>query len=229
MSIALDTPIKTMKQAWDYVGGLSNPSKMPGYSYGLPAEKCKVGSKLRKKKNSVCSDCYALKGQYQFPNVKEAQENRLQCIDKPYWTMAMVKLLLIKQRNARKIDADYFRWHDSGDIQSVQHLLKIMEVVKATPSIDHWLPTREVGMVLKFLDQGNTIPTNMIIRISAMFIGQQPMLHPLFKDVPGIAYSAVSLDGEGVIECKAYTRDGFCGPCRKCWKSEDTIISYPQH
>jgi hypothetical protein len=229
MSIALDTPINTMKEAWQYVGGLSNASKMPGYSYGIPAEKCKVGSKLRKKKNSVCSDCYALKGQYQFPNVKEAQEKRLKCIDKEYWVMAMAKVILAKQKNARKTDADYFRWHDAGDIQSVDHLKKIIEVVKLTPSVEHWLPTREVGMVLNFLDEGNTVPDNMIIRISAMFIGQEPVLHPLFKDVPGIAYSAVGLDREGVTQCEAYTRGGECGPCRLCWEDTDEIISYPQH
>ena len=27
-------------------GGLSKPSKMPGYAYNLPATECKVGSKL---------------------------------------------------------------------------------------------------------------------------------------------------------------------------------------
>jgi len=32
------------------VGGLSNPSKMPGFGYSLPAEKCGAGSKLREGK-----------------------------------------------------------------------------------------------------------------------------------------------------------------------------------
>ena len=29
-------------------GGLSKPSKMPGYAYNLPATECKVGAKLAK-------------------------------------------------------------------------------------------------------------------------------------------------------------------------------------
>ena len=35
-------------QAFKLVGGLSRPSKMPGFAYGLPAKECKTGSKLQK-------------------------------------------------------------------------------------------------------------------------------------------------------------------------------------
>ena len=35
------------KEAWALVGGLSKPSKMPGWSIGIPAKECKTGSKLR--------------------------------------------------------------------------------------------------------------------------------------------------------------------------------------
>jgi len=50
---------------------LTRTSKMPGLSYSLPAWECKTGSKLRKVKNSVCSACYALKGNYtRYKNIK---------------------------------------------------------------------------------------------------------------------------------------------------------------
>ena len=35
-------------EALKLVGGLSKPSKMPGWAYGLPAKECKTGSKLVK-------------------------------------------------------------------------------------------------------------------------------------------------------------------------------------
>ena len=50
------------QEAWDLVGGLSKPSKMPGWSIGIPAKECKTGAKLRLVQGSVCYDCYALKG-----------------------------------------------------------------------------------------------------------------------------------------------------------------------
>ena len=61
------------KEAWALVGGLSKPSKMPGWAIGIPAKECKTGSKLRLIPNSVCSECYALKNCYMFKVVQEAQ------------------------------------------------------------------------------------------------------------------------------------------------------------
>ena len=67
-------------EALKIVGGLSKPSKMPGWAYGLPAKECKTGSKLRKVKDSVCYNCYALKGCYVFKVVQEVQYRRLESI-----------------------------------------------------------------------------------------------------------------------------------------------------
>ena len=43
-----------VSEAREFVGGLSNASKMNCKSYGLPAQACKVGGKLRKVKGSTC-------------------------------------------------------------------------------------------------------------------------------------------------------------------------------
>ena len=43
------------KEALKIIGGsLSKPSKMPGWSIGLPAKECKTGGKLQAVKGSVC-------------------------------------------------------------------------------------------------------------------------------------------------------------------------------
>jgi hypothetical protein len=78
------------------VGGLSKPSKMPGWAYGIPAKECKTGSKLREIKNSTCHKCYALKGCYVFKVVQEAQYKRLAAIKHPQWVTAMVYLISSK-------------------------------------------------------------------------------------------------------------------------------------
>jgi len=70
----------TTKNNLQIVGGLSKPSKMPGWAYGLPAPECKTGSKLRDIPNSTCSGCYAMKGCYVFPVVQAAQYRRLASI-----------------------------------------------------------------------------------------------------------------------------------------------------
>jgi hypothetical protein len=64
-------------EALKLVGGLSKPSKMPGWAYGIPAKECKTGSKLQSVEGSTCYDCYALKGCYVFKVVQDAQYRRL--------------------------------------------------------------------------------------------------------------------------------------------------------
>jgi hypothetical protein len=76
-------------EALQITGSLSNPSKMPGKAYGLPAKECKTGSKLAKIPGSTCSSCYALKGCYVFKVVQEAQYTRLAAIRHPLWVQAM--------------------------------------------------------------------------------------------------------------------------------------------
>ena len=78
--------IKTAKQI---TGSLSKPSKMPGWSYGLPAKECKTGGKLQKVPGSTCYDCYALKGCYVFKVVQDAQYYRLKAIKNRLWVQAM--------------------------------------------------------------------------------------------------------------------------------------------
>ena len=119
------------KEATAITGGLSKPNKMPGPSINLPASQCITGAKLVNVQGSTCSGCYALKGRYRFQNVKDAMARRLAKLHDPRWVEAMVTLI-DKQ--------PVFRWHDSGDLQSVQHLKNIFEVCHATPGTAHWYP-----------------------------------------------------------------------------------------
>ena len=97
------------KEARQITGGLSKPSKMPGPAHNLPAWRCITGVKLQKVPGSVCAGCYAMKGRYRFRNVREALERRQQALTEPRWVDAMVTLITGEA---------WFRWHDSGDIQS---------------------------------------------------------------------------------------------------------------
>ena len=81
--------IMNLKEAKEITGGLSSPSKMPGYAYNLPAWRCITGVKLQAVPGSVCAGCYAMKGRYRFRNVKEALERRQQSLVHPQWVQAM--------------------------------------------------------------------------------------------------------------------------------------------
>ena len=85
------------KEAERITGGLSAPGKMPEGSYNLPASACQTGAKLREIPDTPCYKCYAFKGRYNFPNVKDALARRLKSLDHPQWVEAMTTL--VKKRS----------------------------------------------------------------------------------------------------------------------------------
>ena len=195
------------KEAKEITGGLSAPSKMPGPAYNLPAQACITGAKLVKIPGSVCSGCYALKGRYNFKNVRLALARRLESLKDPRWVLAMT--VLIKGE-------EVFRWHDSGDLQSSWHLKRIFEVCNATPETSHWLPTREA----KFLPLNtDSIPKNLLIRMSSHRIDQAPVKF----------WPWTSTVSTGSFTCPASKQGNECKSCRNCWDRKVDNVSYPKH
>ena len=190
------------------VGGLAKPSKMPGWAYGLPAAECKTGGKLKHIPGSTCEGCYADKGCYVFPVVQAAQYRRLEAIRHPQWVNAMAALI-----NSKK--SKWFRWHDSGDVQDPEHLLKIYEVCRLTPGKRHWLPTREAWIKDHLTDK----PDNLVIRFSAPMVNQRaPESWPNSSEVV-----------DSGATCPAAQQDNECRDCRQCWDPMVKTIKYGKH
>lgn len=155
----------TVKEAWELIGGLGTPSKMPCFSWSISARKCKTGATLRKVKNSVCEKCYAFRGNYNFNCVVNAQKKRLDAAENnPRWVEAMI--VAIGGTN----ESNYFRFFDSGDLQSAKMLSDICKIAKALPKIKFWLPTKEYGFVAEYIKGGGVIPKNLNVRLSAYVI-----------------------------------------------------------
>jgi len=197
-----------VKEAIKITEGFTRTSKMPGLSYSLPAWECKTGSKLRKVKGSVCSSCYALKGNYtRYPAIKAAQYRRLEAMKHPAWVTAMVAV--IKRQK-------WFRWHDAGDVQDQQHLQKIFEICRLTPDTRHWLPTREAWIK----DHLASKPENLVIRFSPPMVNQRaPESWP---------NSSMVVD-KGYHTCPAPAQGGKCLDCRQCWDPDIKVVSYGKH
>ncbi len=207
--------ILTKKLAVTLTGGLGNPSKMPGKSYGLSPLHCKVGSRLRQVSGSTCSDCYACKGHYPQKNVLQAHENRLNALlHDPQWTEGMIKLIQAET---------YFRWHDSGDIQGMKHLRDIVTVVVGTPSTQHWLPTRERAIITQYRRRYGEFPRNLVVRLSAAMVdGSAP------RNSPNTSTVHKNKKPQGYA-CPAPNQGNHCRDCRACWDSTIHNISYHKH
>ena len=199
------------KEARQITGGLSAPSKMPGPAFNLPASMCITGSKLVDVLNSTCSGCYALKGRYRFKNVQAALNRRLEKLHDPRWIEAMVTLIK---------DQPWFRWHDSGDVQSVLHLKNIFEVCKRTPGTSHWLPTREARF-LRLMDPA-VVPKNLKIVLSD-HMNDQATAPSWWPYTSGVTTS------HDQVTCPASRQGNKCLDCRKCWDRGTKRVIYGKH
>ncbi len=209
----------TIKEIEEIVGTLSKPSKMPCHGYSIPAIHCKIGSLLAKRKGTVCSDCYALKGRYIFPNVIKAMQKRFDSLTHPNWVGLMTELI------SRKEKSRVFRWHDSGDLQGFEHLANICQVGFNLPNIKFWLPTREYRIVEDYREEGGRVPDNLIIRLSAHKVdGDAP--HKLAKRL-GVETSEVRSKA-GADMCPAPQQGNQCLDCRKCWTRGEKV-TYLKH
>lgn len=219
---------ESIKQALPYIVSLSNPSKMETYGYSTSANDCNQGSKLHKIKGTVCEHCYARKGRYIFESCQRCMSMRLDKINnEPYWVDAMIYILNNKKWKGRPLDK--FRWHDSGDLQSMEHFKKIIEIAKMTPDIQHWLPTKEVGLMQEFIKTKERLPKNLNVRVSAYMVNGKPV------KLKGMSVSVVvtkdKLGKCGGFDCPVYADPDHgkkCGDCDFCYKSKGRV-NYIEH
>jgi len=206
-TIALSKPIKSKAAAIKITGSLGKPSKMPGLSYGIA---------LAKVKGSTCENCYALKANYAYPSVKAAHEKRRAGIEDPQWADAMVYLI-------GSSGETYFRWHDSGDLQHLQHLINIVKIAEALPAVSFWLPTREKALVNSYLRSFGAFPSNLVVRVSAAMVDSAA---PADYDHTSTVHNAAAPVG---FACPASKQGNKCMNCRACWNRDIKNVSYLQH
>ena len=222
-----------LKEAREIAGTVSiSNSKMPGPSYAISAKHCNVGGKLVNKEGSVCSKCYALRLQNFRPNVDKAWETNYQKTlavvskDIPLASLVIPYLRAMSYQiewGVKKTGQPFMRWFDSGDLLNKTHLLLIDAIAHHTPNVTHYLPTKEVRVVSKYLKEYPASP-NLIIRVSSPLIDQKPLTG--FPNTTTV--HTVGKEHEG-FACPARSQGNKCGDCRACWEPDVTNVSYPKH
>jgi hypothetical protein len=142
----------------------------------------------------------------------------LEAIAKPFWVEAMVTAIKHYEKSG------FFRWHDSGDVQDIEHLAKICEIAKRLPRISFWLPTKENPIVSAFVRAGNVFPKNLVVRLSAYILEAKPAIGYLHR--LGVVGSAVSKEN---FTCPASKQGNECKDCRLCWNKKTLIVTYHYH
>ena len=219
----------TIKEANSVTGGgLTQVSKMPEYTYNLPAHECNIGSELVNVEGSVCEGCYALKGLFAryAKTIEPAQYARLESLQNDDWADAMSFLI-------NHYSDKYFRCHSSGDIQDLAHLIKICHVAFNTPDVFHWLPTREYKVVNEYIEIVGDIPANLNIRLSAHMVDQSIPVVPAqltsssvyIEQVPEKSWLCPAQDQGN--KCDGRSEGGI--NCRACWDRTVKEVTYHKH
>jgi len=219
---------------------------MPGFGIGLPPEFCRTGSKLRAVPGSVCSRCYAFnRGNYGFPRVKRAQRRRFDIITRVLesgrgserWREYVTAFETLLRREA------YFRVHDSGDLQSFNHLILWCDIARAVPGCMFWIPTKEIGIIRRARPESldhkmrrlaATVPPNVTIRYSAPMINTlTEAWHPnsvtMTRDEINRRGGSECFEVTGALVCPASLQGNACRDCRACWNPTVETVVYPKH
>ena len=209
----LSAPSKPSCKAWSTRAGATCPFSLDADGNVVP----------------ICKACFAKKGRYVFPNVKDAQDRRDKDAKKSDWIARMITA----------IEKDeFFRWFDSGDINTVERAEAIFEVMKATPNVKHWLPTRSY----KDLDCSNVLTKmvelgNVSVRCSSDDIGAE--FKNFTNDLTAVGGTSLvvadpaEIKSESVHVCPATTNKDTktcaAADCRACWDTEIEIVAYKLH
>lgn len=217
-----------VKDAKAVVNISNGNTKMPGTTFAQDAFSCNVGSKLADIEGSICKSCYARRIQKLRPSVNQGWTRnyessvKLIATNPEKWIAACVFQI---DRQSKKTGELYHRWFDSGDIDSIEQLIAICDVASDTPTINHWLPTREIAVVREYLEYFGSFPENLTVRVSSPMVNDKPLKgHRNTSTV----HTKGNEQGKGHI-CPAPTQGNNCGDCRACWSGDVTNVSYKRH
>ena len=96
------------------------------------------------------------------------------------------------------------------------------------PNTKFWIPTREYKIISDYA-KSNIIPSNLIVRLSAMFIDKAVKIPKSLQGLKNITVSNVHTNKPIGVECESYKQGGKCLSCTKCWDINIPTISYKNH
>jgi Gene product 88 len=106
------------------------------YNFDIPAGKTCIGA------DSCLSYCYAMRGFYKMPNVKNKHEQNLQATKKESFVIDFTAEL----RNIKGLQA--VRIHSAGDYYSLEYLNKIILIAELNPSIIFYSYTKSIPLFI---------------------------------------------------------------------------------
>ncbi|MBT5607624.1 MAG: hypothetical protein HN742_37270 [Lentisphaerae bacterium] len=190
-------------------------------SLSLPAvvdcPACELSVRMAKAagKSPICERCYAQKGRYVFPKVRENQRLRSQ-----WWhdTAPVDRAVILADAIKREGLLRYFRCYDSGDLDlsAIETWLVFADLL---PDIKIWIPTR-TWVLPEFMPGLRALNAHprIVVRPSAVAFDDPP------EEIPGLS-GGHSAHWREPIKA-GYRCPGNCATCRTCWDEPELSVGF---
>ena len=176
-------------------------SKLGGQIYSInlpPVVTCRADAPCFK-------GCYACKGNWLFPNVKNSLNQNLEAYKgNPD--------LFFESIAAQTALVRFCRWHSSGDIVDMQYFEGMCKVARKNKETHYLCFTKKYEIINEFLSKGKRIPKNLSIVFSAWsnWIPENPYDLPMTY-VYGKEFNNELIPKDAIpCGCK-------CETCQACW------------
>lgn len=120
------------------------------FNFGIPAFKEASGRITCPMAEKCAKGCYASKGFFRMPNVKNSYQTRYELTKLE--SFADIMAIEIKRKKAKRI-----RIHDSGDFYSTEYLKKWCDIANRFPLTKFYFYTKSVSMI-----KSHVLPSNMV-------------------------------------------------------------------
>ena len=176
-------------------------SKLGGQIYSInlpPVVTCRADAPCFK-------GCYACKGNWLFPNVKNSLQHNLEAYKSN-------PILFFESVAAQTALVRFCRWHSSGDIVDMQYFEGMCKVARKNKDTHYLCFTKKYEIINEFLSKGKRIPKNLSIVFSAWsnWIPENPY------DLPMTYVYGKEFNNE-LIPKDAIPCGGKCETCQACW------------
>lgn len=176
-------------------------SKLGGQIYSInlpPVVTCRADAPCFK-------GCYACKGNWLFPNVKNSLQQNLEAYKNNH-------TLFFESVAAQTALVRFCRWHSSGDIVDMQYFEGMCKVARKNKDTHYLCFTKKYEIINEFLSKGKRIPKNLSIVFSAWsnWIPENPY------DLPMTYVYGKEFNNE-LIPKDAIPCGGKCETCQACW------------
>lgn len=134
-------------------------------NWTIPAFQSKTGLRTCPNAGACAAGCYARMGAYVWSNVQAAHEAKLALTQGPEFVSTMVSEIQswLKKRTVKNLKV---RWHDAGDVYSLEYLKKLVEVMRffeTDKRVSFYAYTKQVQLIK---ENSDILPSNFTVIFS---------------------------------------------------------------